>query len=63
MPVVKKLTNKELISCYVASIREYDFDNSSRGHKMIRERIKKLGDELVERDLLDAETRDSIKKD
>ena len=62
MPVVKKLSNKELVGCYVVSIREYDFDNSSRGHKMIRERIKKLGDELVERDLLDAEVRDYIER-
>lgn len=63
MPVVKNISDKELVGCYVVSIREYDFDNSKRGHKMMRARIKKLGDELVERGLLDAEVRDYIERD
>ena len=52
--------NKELVGEYVATILQWVYDDTRRGKKGIRNKIKKLGDELVKRDLLSLEDAEKL---
>lgn len=50
-----KYTNKELIGEYVSLLIRWLEDTTRYGDKGVRQRIEKLGNELVARDLLTLE--------
>ena len=50
-----KKSDKEILAEYISTIMNWLCDNARRGQEGKRRKIKKLGDELVKRDLLTQE--------
>lgn len=57
-----KKTNNEIVREYIATMLSWAYDSTRRGQESKRRKIKKLGDELVERGLLTQEDADKFYK-